>query len=162
MARPSFPLLPMKKANDNDIDAFSWACRELSRRDMTEFEIRLRLAKRNCSPQAIEETVKLLTEKGLIDDEKICRRLIEQGLAKARHGLVYFRAMAFSRGLSAAIIAAVEAEMAEAELTAARMAIEKKGVSGQTREKMGRFLAARGFSLRAIRQVLTNANLTDG
>jgi len=133
----------------------------LSRRALSEGEIRFRLDRKGFRPSDTESALGRLRELGLADDRSLCGRLVRQYRCDRRWGPRRIAGMLAARKFPRELIEeAVRAIRPEEEFTAALEALRRRFRGGilPGRESAGkayRFLAGRGFppetSRRAIR-----------
>lgn len=135
----------------------------LSRRDYGERELKERLNKKGYSAEDAEKTIVVLKEKRFLDDEKFVTNFIrhqrEYGLAGKYKIKFKLEQLKIEREL-------IERKMAEfnpkdEQDHATKLALnwldKKQSVPAEKRyEKLGRFLAAKGFEIGVVRNVLAD------
>jgi regulatory protein len=141
--------------------ALSSALRMLSRRALSEGEIRFRLAAKGFPQEQAEDALGRLRELGLVDDRSLCENLARGYRDVRRLGprriAVALLLLKFPRGLVEQAVRAVS--LPEEELAAASAALGRKfrGEVPGGREgaaKAFRFLSGRGFSPETCRQAI--------
>lgn len=129
----------------------------LSRRDHAEFEVRQKLKRKGFTPAQVEEAVAWLYTHRLLDDRAFARRFVESTLLMKPVGPRYLQFKLKQKGVASSIIdeaiSAALAERSEAEIL--QEAIEKWRRSHpryqHDRERLTRYLVARGFSMHHVR-----------
>jgi regulatory protein len=137
------------------------ALRMLSRRDLSEGEIRERLSKKGFPHAESSATIRRLRELGLVDDTKLCARLVRSYRETRGYGSAKIAWALRGRGFSPDLVEETVREFStgEEELAAASAALRKKFRSGLLKGREGaakayRFLAGRGFSPETCRRAI--------
>lgn len=137
------------------------ALRMLSRRDLSEGEIRERLSKKGFPHAEASATIRRLRELELVDDTKLCARLVRSYRETRGYGSAKIAWALRGRGFSPALVEDTVREFStgEEELAAASAALRKKFRSGLLEGREGaakayRFLAGRGFSPETCRKAI--------
>lgn len=137
------------------------ALRMLSRRDLSEGEIRERLSVKGHSRAEAQAAIGRLRELGLVDDKGLCARLARSYRETRGYGAAKVAWALRTRRFSAALVEETMREFSsgEGELAAAAAALRKKFRGGIPRGREGaakayRFLAGRGFSPDACRKAV--------
>jgi regulatory protein len=137
------------------------ALRMLSRRDLSEGEIRERLSKRGFPHAESSATIRRLRELGLVDDTKLCARLVRSYRETRGYGSAKIAWTLRGRGFSPDLVEETVREFStgEEELAAASAALRKKFRGGLLKGREGaakayRFLAGRGFSPETCRRAI--------
>jgi regulatory protein len=120
------------------------AARSLRRRDLSETELAVRLARSGVPPAARADAVDRLVRAGAVDDERFARTRADV-LAERGAGDLLVRHDLAGRGLSEEQISAAIAEL-EPELMRAERIVAQRGLSLRT----ARYLARKGFSTESI------------
>jgi len=149
-------------SNVSDLEkAFDAACRYLSYRARTVFEVREKLKKTQAAPENIEKVILKLKDLRLLDDSSFALNLAKE-IVRLRHcGPYYIRGKLHQRGIDAQIteeaVMAVFSEEDERSV-AIRLALKKmKGQqlsSDKERERLGRFMVSKGYSWGIVREAL--------
>ncbi len=138
--------------------AYQRALRYLSYRPRSEAELRAYLTKHGVTPSIIQGVLARLRELGLVDDAAFARAWVENRGTFRPRGRRALRAELRQKGLPSALIEAALAEVDEPALAlrAGEKALRRYGRLPWPafREKMGAYLARRGFAYDTIRQVL--------
>jgi regulatory protein len=144
------------------------ALRMLARRDLSEGEMRERLARREFPPAEIDAVIRRLTDMGLLDDARLCAALARSYREVRRYGPYRIARELKKRRFSPDLVeeAVRGASSPEEELQAARAAVEKKFREGIPPGREGaarayRFLAGRGFSHDVCRRAIREAGKAD-
>ena len=128
------------------------AQREYSRKELSD-----KLTAAEASPEEVEQALKQLEAKGLVDDTRVVESLVNRRSGKL--GASRLRQELQAKGVSADMVAETMAELKGTELARARGVWEKKfgllASSASERNKQARFLASRGFSGEVVRQVVS-------
>ena len=129
------------------------ALRMLSRRDLSEGEIRERLSVKGHSPAGAQAAIRRLRELGLVNDGELCARLVRSYRETRGYGSGKIAWALRARRFPASLIEETVREFssAEEELAAASAALRKKFRGGFPPGREGaarayRFLAGRGFT----------------
>ena len=134
--------------------------RMLSRRDLSEGEIRERLAKKGFPPAEAQAAIRRLRDLGLVDDPGLCARLARSYRETRGYGSAKIAWALRTRRFSPDLVeAAVRGLSSEEETAAASAALRKKFPRGLLPGREGaakayRFLAGRGFPPEACRKAL--------
>jgi len=134
-------------------EARQMALQYLGARDRTERELRDRLQRRGCSPEAIETALERLVAARLVDDEALARRYVEVRMTERPSGAIRLAQDLRRRGVERPVIDRVLEEFADGigtEETAVdllrRVAKRYRGLDRTTaRRRMYGMLARRGF-----------------
>jgi regulatory protein len=128
------------------------ALRMLFRRDLSEGEIRERLGKKGFPPAECSAAIRRLGELGLVDDPKLCARLVRLYRETRGYGSAKIAWALRARGFAADLVERTlrECSSEEEELAAASAALRRKFRGGLPPGRDGaarayRFLAGRGF-----------------
>ena len=141
----------------NDKDCRQAALKLLAGRACSEQEIRRRLASKDYSDESIEHSILELRRAGYINDESLAQILFENFSSSGKYGINAIIAKMKKRELPAASISSItrqhssEFDYQTAKQLASRRANLQKLFSPA---KIGRFLAARGFTSEVIHKVL--------
>lgn len=137
------------------------ALRMLSRRDLSEGEIRERLSVKGHSRAEAQAAIGRLRELGFVDDKGLCARLARSYRETRGYGAAKVAWALRARRFSAALVEETmrESSFGEEELAAASAALRKKFRGGIPRGREGaarayRFLAGRGFSPETCRRAV--------
>ncbi|MBI3250558.1 MAG: regulatory protein RecX [Candidatus Andersenbacteria bacterium] len=134
----------------------------LSRRDHAEAEVRMKLAHKQFALPEIEEAVAWLYKQHLLDDDHFAQAYAESVLLGKPVGRRYIAAKLQQKGVKpAAITQAIEQvfnRRSEKELVQDAIARWRRAhtTTKNSRDKLYRFLASRGFSLDIITEVLAD------
>jgi regulatory protein len=141
----------------------SAALRMLSRRDLSEEEVRERLGRKGFSPAEGSAAIRRLVELGLVDDQSFCARLVRSYRETRGYGSAKIAWALRARGFPLELVerALRESGSEEEELAAARAALRRKFRGGIPPGRQGaarayRFLAGRGFSPGTCRKAIGN------
>jgi regulatory protein len=143
--------------------AYDQAVKLLARRTHFRREIEVKLAKRGYAPAEVEEALGRLAERRYLDDEEAARQYVAGRLARGGYGRARLRAELDARGVAREVSTAVLDEaLPEDDLDAARE--EARRHAGKAPAALARRLERRGFSARAIAQILRDrgADSEDG
>lgn len=137
------------------------AMRMLSRRDLSEEEIREKLLKKGFPQAEASAAIRRLRELGLVDDPALCARLVRSYRETRGYGSAKIAWALRARRFSPALVEETVRELssAEEELAAAFAALRKKFRGGLLPGREGaarayRFLAGRGFPPETCRKAL--------
>ena len=139
--------------------AYDHAVRLLARRPYSRAEIRRNLAAKQYPPHVIDEVLAKLGERGYVDDRAFARYWIENRERFKPRGPKALRYELRRKGIADAIIE--EALSGLDPLDSARRAAQQRarrlrGLSRRdARQKLGQYLARRGFGYDTIRDVVT-------
>ena len=151
-----------RPTEDNPRQAFNSALRILTGRDHSKYELGLKLRQRGFEPQEIEKALSKCIQLDYVNDERTARvyirQLIRKGYGKKRmrqemnqKGL---RGRQIQRILAEAVSESDEFESMERVLKKHINRFERESDPKKRKEKMYRFLYARGFSQDAIRKIM--------
>ena len=132
------------------------AVRLLARREYSEQELRRKLLQQSYDPDSITDAIIRLKEKGYLDDTRLLQRGIERLLADRRLGFRGIIAKLGQAGLSVSSAEVRKHYPEEAEWQVASQLLEKKFPSrtAENMNKIGRFLANRGFSAAIVNRAM--------
>jgi regulatory protein len=134
-------------------DAYVTALRMLARRELSEAQVRTRLARREFEPEAIDAAVARLQAERALDDRRTALACARTEAHVKRHGqrraLRTVEKLGIDRGLARAAVAEVFSDINEDELIAQALDRKLRG-SGSIAEaavarRVHRYLLARGF-----------------
>ena len=135
--------------NSQEKDFRDTALRILDGREHSCAELNKKLRQRGCSAVQAEQLVAKMLQLGLLDDLRFAGCFVREGLRK-NWGAGRIKRELVQRGVDRDIIAAAAVENGlddqESEFTRAETILRRKFRSGADRQKMVRFLAARGYS----------------
>jgi len=116
----------------------------------------VKLAQRRFAPAEIAEALDRLTGQGYLDDRATAKRFVESRSAGRGEGRLRLRGELLKRGVSGEVAETVLAEvLPEDDLESARWAATRFLRGGRkSPEALGRHLARKGFSRRAIVELL--------
>lgn len=150
------------------ISAMEKAMRLLSRRPLTERELRDRLRKAEYPSSEISAAVAECRKRGYVDDRQFAADYAEQLAARGLGGRRISQAL-YKRGISAELREEPleEAAVTEAERAAEALAVKLRLLARESdprkkREKAFRFLVGRGFSIDSCRAALEAAERDAG
>lgn len=122
------------------------------RRDLTAFEVRLKLSRQGFDPDEIEAATDRLCELGYVDDRRIAERELNLFLTSNK-GRRYLENRLRQRGVDSSIIAGFLSNLdPEATLERARRAASK--IHSDNQARVARRLASAGFEPDIIRSVI--------
>ena len=128
------------------------AQREYSRQALSD---KLRAAQ--VSPEEVDQALKQLEAKGLVDDARVVETLVNRRAGKL--GASRLRQELQAKGVSPELVAQTMADLKSTELARALAVWQKKfgqvATDAATRNRQARFLATRGFSAEVVRQVVS-------
>lgn len=137
------------------------ALRMLSRRGLSEGEIRERLAKKGISPSEVSAAIRRLQELGLVDDPELCAQLVRSYRETRSYGSAKILWVLRARHFPPALVEKTlrGSSSGEEELAAASAALRKRFRAGLPSGRQGaakayRFLAGRGFSPEMCRRAI--------
>lgn len=143
---------------------YNLALRFLSYRPRSEKEIREKLKSKKVEPQTLEKIISKLKEKKFINDEEFARMFVGNRLRFRPRSLRLIKLELKQKGISPEIISNSILSEAEGLISndedSAKMLVEKrigrfKGLDKQKiYEKLGRFLASKGFSWDTIKKAI--------
>ena len=159
-------LLKTTKTNSSSKSAFNSALRILTRRDHSRYELVLKLKQRGFSSNDIDHAVSTCEEYDYINDERTAavyiRQLKRKGYGKKRIQLELkkkgLRGDRILKILDENVSETNERESAERMLTKNLKRFEREADLQKRRQKIYRFLQARGFS----REVITETIIKNG
>ena len=134
-------------------DAYVTALRMLARRELSEAQVRARLARREFEPEVIDAAVARLQAERALDDRRTALACARTEAHVKRHGqrraLRTVEALGIDRGLARAAVAEVFSDIDEDELIAQALDRKLRG-SGSIEQaavarRVHRYLLARGF-----------------
>ncbi len=146
-------------ASSDPPDAYTTGLVLLGQRELSEAQLRTRLARRGCPPDAIDAAVDRLRRDRTLDDARVARAaarleaaIRKRGPARVRQRL---RAMGIAADTVDEAVAAVFEEVDEAALLQAALARRLRGrapsdLDDKARARIVRSLAGQGFGLDAI------------
>lgn len=136
-----------------DLSAYDQAVKLLARRTHFRREIEGKLAQRGYAPAEVEEALARLAERRYLDDGEAARQYVAGKLGRGGYGRVRLQAELDARGVERGVSRAVLDDLLpEDDLEAARE--EARRHAGKAPAALARRLERRGFSARAIAQVL--------
>ena len=153
----------MKPSRRNPTEgAFETALRLLARREHIRAQVRRKLAARGYSAPEIEDALTRLVGLSYVDDSRFARLLVRERLLRRGRGFADARASLRTAGVDEETAReALDEARAEADgMTLCREAARRKARTlreadpRRRREKLGRFLASRGFEAEMIAAVL--------
>jgi len=136
-------------------DAFTTALGLLGRRELSEAQLRSRLARRGCDPEAVEQALDRLKRDRTLDDERVARAAARLEAAIRRRGPARVRQRLQSLGLAPDLIQQAVAdtfeEVDEASLLEAALERRLRGraladLDDRARARLVRGLVAQGFA----------------
>ncbi len=129
----------------------------LSRRDYSRQELMRRLNLGRYEPEDIEAAVERVSARGYLNDNAFARNLYEQLNRTGRYGIRAIRFKLAQKGLAEALISEITGDYDfEEEYERALRLVAAKFVSpptGEQKQKIARFLSARGFADSTISRV---------
>ncbi|HEY57043.1 MAG TPA: hypothetical protein G4O04_00560 [Anaerolineae bacterium] len=138
--------------------AYQKAWRYLSYRPRSEAEVRTYLARRGVEPALIESVLARLRDLGLVDDEAFARAWVENRGTFRPRGRRALQAELRQKGISPDLVERALAEVDEEQLAlqAGLKALRRYARLEWPafRQKMGAYLARRGFDYETIRAIL--------
>ncbi|MGB8214978.1 MAG: RecX family transcriptional regulator [Anaerolineales bacterium] len=148
------------KAEDENESTYQKALHFLSYRPRTSAEVRQNLLKRGISESLMQETVNRLKSAGLVNDEDFARAWVENRNTFRPRGKTALRMELRRKGLSDEIVQSVlDTQGNEAALAfeaARKYARRLAGLEWpEFRQKLGGFLARRGFSYSTLAPVVS-------
>ena len=152
------PIAMTQLSGPNSGNAQHEAIAMLSRGDLSEAQLRQRLASKGFDTAEITNAVEVLLARGYLDDERIARHLVDRALESGR-GANWVRAQLTRRGLNPALIENAEASARDDTQERARGAILGKfgpphTLENKDRQRAFRFLVGRGFDPECAAEVL--------
>ena len=152
---------PRSHASENSRppDAYTTALVLLGQRELSEVQLRTRLARRGCDADDIERTVERLRSDRTLDDTRVARAAARLESAVRKRGPARVRQRLHGMGLDRSTVDAAvksafedvdEGELLEAALTRRLKGREPADLDDKARARLVRGLAAQGFSLDAI------------
>jgi regulatory protein len=167
-----FELEEEKKLSQRELKQILWsvdrsklkerAIRLLSIRPRSEEELKEKLRQKGAGVRLIEEVVRELKEKDLLDDEKFAYSWVESRMLNKPMGKFLLKRELKAKGVKAEIIERVIAEnyQQEDELELAKKLLQRKARRFKdtddlkTKKRMTDFLLRRGFSYEVVRQAV--------
>jgi regulatory protein len=146
-------------ASSEPPDAYTAALVLLSQRELSEAQIRARLARRGCPPDSIDAAVARLTADGTLDDRRVARAAARAEAAIRGRGPARVRQRLQALGLDAEVVqeavAATFEDVDQDALLDAALARRLRGRSiaeldDRARARLTRGLVAQGFSIGAV------------
>jgi len=146
-------------ASSPEPDAFTLALTLLGQRELSEAQLRTRLARRGCAPGAIDEVVERLRADRTLDDSRVARAAARLEAAVRRRGPVRvrqrLRAMGLAPDLVDQALAETFAEIDQQGLLDAALDRRLRGRSlasldDRERQRLVRALVGQGFDLGEI------------
>lgn len=128
-------------------------------RDRTESEIRKKMTEKSVDKTEMEKTIQWLKDKKFIDDERFVQNYIRNKKDDLRSGRRKVEQKLYHLGVSRDLIEAYlssidpESEYEKAKEIGIKW-IQKNSQKEKKYEKLGRFLAGRGYDLDVVKQVL--------
>jgi regulatory protein len=161
------PRRPRSRASESSSppDAFTTALVLLGQRELSEVQLRTRLARRGCDPDDIERTIERLRKDRTLDDTRVARAaarlessIRKRGPARVRQRL---HAMGLDRSTVDAAVKSAFEEVDEASLLDAALSRRLKGrelaeLDEKARARMVRSLVGQGFALDAVLKRVKN------
>jgi len=139
-------------------------CREyalllLSYRARSEKELRERLEKKGWTPAVIEAVIKKFKETGLVDDEKLARRYVQDRITIGHKGKWRIQQELTKIGIAKELInralVAAPDETAAAQMVLEHFLPRYRKLDGKTKKRrLAGILARRGFALETINRLL--------
>jgi len=135
----------------------------LSYRTRSEKEVREKLKLKQAEPQVIEKVISKLKEKRFINDEEFARQWIENRERFKPRSLRLIRLELRQKGIEGEILERVVRDLefnSESELEQAKRLVEKRidKVRGLPKQeiyqKLGRFLASKGFNWDTVKKAI--------
>ncbi|NMC33185.1 MAG: regulatory protein RecX [Veillonellaceae bacterium] len=132
------------------------AVRLLARREYSEQELHHKLLQQKFDPDSVADAVVILKEKGYVNDFRLTQRSIERLLSERRLGIRGVIGKLHQLGLSASLAEVRQYFSEDTEWELARQLLEKKfpARTTDTCDKIGRFLANRGFSAAIVSRIV--------
>lgn len=130
-------------------------------RDRSVGEIRQKMRMKNYEDEEIETTLRLLLEKDFLNDERLVTNIIRNNKEFGTKGKYKIRQKLIQLKISSDLVQQSLSEInSDDELSRAQELAEKwlakKGRDDKTYERLGRFLAARGFEIDVVKSVLSD------
>jgi regulatory protein len=131
----------------------------LSRRALTERQLREKLEKKEYSPEIIDETLEYVKELGYIDDRDYAQRYAKDAVELKRHGVSRIRMDLRKKGICPQDIDEALQELSLDTSDALRSLIEEKSAALDLKDKKHRvrlvnFLLRRGYKFDEINSAL--------
>ena len=131
----------------------------IAMRDRTVSEIRKKMLDKQISPDVVESTIQTLLDKKFLNDERFVHNYINSQKRQGRFGRFRIVQKMKMLGLSKELIDNSKSEMdRDSEGERARELAEKWLIKNSTKDKhyerLGRFLASRGFEIDVIKNIL--------
>ena len=165
---------PERKTGKEKYDELSRAkyaaCYYLSRRSLTDRQLREKLEKKEYLPEVINETLEYMTEAGYINDADYAARYVQDALNLKRHGKRRIRQDLRQKGIDIEVIDEVLGETESDSSPALRALIEQKSAGldlgdRKHRARVFNFLVRRGYDFdeinTAIREFTEGTEDTD-
>ena len=146
-----------KTCPEENARARSIACRILSARPHTEYELAEKLRARGLNATVVEQIIFFLKEYGMLDDAAFARSYINQRMQSRPAGKTLLFAELRHRGVPSAIIETILEDIdGDTEYDMAlRLVMKRKSLSGDCCRpaKIASFLWRRGFSSETIKRI---------
>jgi regulatory protein len=138
------------------VSALETAYQALSRKDLSEREVRDRLEASGFSGEEIEQAIDRLERQGVLNDLRLARSLIGAASGRATVGAARLRARLESRGLAPEIVDAALEQSGGDEVSLLDELLNGRYANRDIAKKAqaGRFLLSRGFEEDAVRTAL--------
>lgn len=153
------PKSPASASSGEGPDAFIVALRLLGQRELSEAQLRARLSRRGCPPDAIDAAVDRLKGDRTLDDVRVARAAARLEAAIRGRGPARVRQRLQSMGLAPLVIQDAvaeafadvdEATMLDAALQRRLRGREPSALDDKARARLIRSLVGQGFSLGAV------------
>ncbi len=135
----------------NSVSPLSYALRLLSRKDYSVYEIKEKLLSRNYTEEEIENTIKKLLERDLLNDMRYAERIIKKYAFVKRYGYLKVRNELFKRGLKyEEVLQLLDSLYTEED--------EKRNafslISKRPPDKIANYLLGKGYRAHIVREIL--------
>ena len=140
----------------NKKDSWHLALQILGRRSHSEYEMRQKLHGKGCTADEIDDAISRLLTYDYLNDTKFATQLFSKYMSAGKYSLTIMICKLKQHGLSDTIVKSVtNSYNDEKELSSALKVVNSKFKSYDmmNKEKMYRFLAAKGFSSSTIHKV---------
>jgi regulatory protein len=148
-------------SSGSDGDARDVAVRLLARAPRSAAEIETQLTRRRFAPELIAETLRVLRDRGHLDDAELARRRAEELLVGRGYGRLRVAHELTRRGVADSVVEAAIATVMEGRRDAefARLALRRKFghdplTDAPARARAYRFLIGRGYPAEAASEIL--------
>lgn len=141
----------------NHKDSWHLALQILGRRSHSEYELRQKLYRKDCTVDEVDNTISRLLTYGYLNDTEFANNLFAKYLRVGKYSLTIIICKLKQHGLSDAIIKSVtNSYNYEEEWSSALKLVNNrfKSLDTNSKEKIYRFLGSRGFSATTINKVL--------